>query len=128
STRMNQASRIKELYENYDLPIVLAGDLNAVPGSGRSFFGRYCSRWSRAHSTHIIWQSSLGRLATDYRKYGGSLGNVFPMRGYIYNACQRTWSRGYAQIRSDYDYIQPCSGWVAKSGTDVMLDIIDSLN
>jgi len=33
STRMKQASRIKELYENYDLPIVLAGDLNAVPGS-----------------------------------------------------------------------------------------------
>ena len=30
---MKQASRIKELYENYDLPIVLAGDLNAVPGS-----------------------------------------------------------------------------------------------
>jgi endonuclease/exonuclease/phosphatase family metal-dependent hydrolase len=33
SNRMKQASRIKELYENYDLPIVLAGDLNAVPGS-----------------------------------------------------------------------------------------------
>ncbi len=33
SNRMMQASRIKELYENYDLPIVLAGDLNAVPGS-----------------------------------------------------------------------------------------------
>lgn len=31
--RMMQASRIKELYEDYDLPIILAGDLNAVPGS-----------------------------------------------------------------------------------------------
>jgi endonuclease/exonuclease/phosphatase family metal-dependent hydrolase len=30
---MMQASRIMELYENYDLPIVLAGDLNAVLGS-----------------------------------------------------------------------------------------------
>ena len=33
SNRMMQASRIMELYENYDLPIVLAGDLNAVLGS-----------------------------------------------------------------------------------------------
>jgi len=33
SNRMMQASRIMELYENYDLPIVLAGDLNATPGS-----------------------------------------------------------------------------------------------
>jgi endonuclease/exonuclease/phosphatase family metal-dependent hydrolase len=33
SNRMMQASRISQLYENYDLPIVLAGDLNAVPGS-----------------------------------------------------------------------------------------------
>ena len=33
SNRMKQAERIMELYENYDLPIVLAGDLNAVPGS-----------------------------------------------------------------------------------------------
>ena len=31
--RMMQAKRIVELYENYDLPIVLAGDLNATPGS-----------------------------------------------------------------------------------------------
>jgi len=31
--RIMQASRIKELYEDYDLPIILAGDLNAVPGS-----------------------------------------------------------------------------------------------
>jgi endonuclease/exonuclease/phosphatase family metal-dependent hydrolase len=30
---MMQTKRIMELYENYDLPIVLAGDLNAVPGS-----------------------------------------------------------------------------------------------
>ena len=33
SNRMMQAKRIMELYENYDLPIVLAGDLNATPGS-----------------------------------------------------------------------------------------------
>jgi endonuclease/exonuclease/phosphatase family metal-dependent hydrolase len=31
--RTMQASRIKELYEGYELPIILAGDLNAVPGS-----------------------------------------------------------------------------------------------
>jgi len=31
--RMMQTKRIMELYENYDLPIVLAGDLNAAPGS-----------------------------------------------------------------------------------------------
>jgi len=33
SNRMMQAGRIVELYENFDLPMVLAGDLNAVPGS-----------------------------------------------------------------------------------------------
>jgi len=33
SNRMMQTKRIMELYENYDLPIVLAGDLNAAPGS-----------------------------------------------------------------------------------------------
>jgi endonuclease/exonuclease/phosphatase family metal-dependent hydrolase len=33
SNRMMQTKRIMELYENYDLPIVLAGDLNAMPGS-----------------------------------------------------------------------------------------------
>ena len=33
SNRMMQAERIMELYENYDLPLVLAGDLNATPGS-----------------------------------------------------------------------------------------------
>lgn len=33
SNRMMQAKHIMELYENYDLPIVLAGDLNAAPGS-----------------------------------------------------------------------------------------------
>jgi endonuclease/exonuclease/phosphatase family metal-dependent hydrolase len=30
---MMQAKRIIELYENYELPIILAGDLNAVVGS-----------------------------------------------------------------------------------------------
>jgi endonuclease/exonuclease/phosphatase family metal-dependent hydrolase len=33
SNRMMQAKRIMELYENCDLPIVLAGDLNATTGS-----------------------------------------------------------------------------------------------
>jgi endonuclease/exonuclease/phosphatase family metal-dependent hydrolase len=33
SNRMMQAKRIMELYKNSDLPIVLAGDLNATPGS-----------------------------------------------------------------------------------------------
>ena len=33
SNRIMQTNRIMELYENYDLPIVLAGDLNATPGS-----------------------------------------------------------------------------------------------
>jgi len=33
NNRMNQSRRIKELYENDDLPNILAGDLNAVPGS-----------------------------------------------------------------------------------------------
>jgi endonuclease/exonuclease/phosphatase family metal-dependent hydrolase len=33
SNRMMQAKRIMELYENYDLPMILAGDLNATPGS-----------------------------------------------------------------------------------------------
>ncbi len=33
SNRMMQAKRIIELYENYELPIILAGDLNAVVGS-----------------------------------------------------------------------------------------------
>ena len=33
NNRMNQAGRIKELYQDYDLPVILAGDLNATPGS-----------------------------------------------------------------------------------------------
>jgi endonuclease/exonuclease/phosphatase family metal-dependent hydrolase len=33
SNRMMQAERIMELYENYDLPMIMVGDLNAVPGS-----------------------------------------------------------------------------------------------
>jgi len=33
SNRMMQAKRITELYENSDLPMILAGDLNATPGS-----------------------------------------------------------------------------------------------
>ena len=33
SNRMMQAGRIMELYENYNLPIVLAGDFNATAGS-----------------------------------------------------------------------------------------------
>ncbi|MBW7990963.1 MAG: hypothetical protein FVQ84_13235 [Planctomycetes bacterium] len=33
TNRMNQSNRIKELYQDYDLPIILSGDLNAAPGS-----------------------------------------------------------------------------------------------
>jgi len=33
NNRMMQASRIKELYKDCGLPVILAGDLNAVPGS-----------------------------------------------------------------------------------------------
>ena len=33
NNRMNQARRIKELYQDDGLPIILAGDLNAAPGS-----------------------------------------------------------------------------------------------
>ncbi len=36
SNRMMQASRIMELYENYDLPIVLAGELMQSSGSPRN--------------------------------------------------------------------------------------------
>ena len=32
-SRMMQASHVRELYAGYDLPVILAGDLNAVPGS-----------------------------------------------------------------------------------------------
>jgi endonuclease/exonuclease/phosphatase family metal-dependent hydrolase len=32
-SRMMQAGRIRELYADYNLPVILAGDLNAVPGS-----------------------------------------------------------------------------------------------
>lgn len=33
NNRMNQAGLIKELYQDYDLPVILAGDLNAAPSS-----------------------------------------------------------------------------------------------
>ena len=46
SNRMMQAGRIMELYENYDLPMILAGDLNAVVGSDPiNLLGR---QWSDA--------------------------------------------------------------------------------
>jgi endonuclease/exonuclease/phosphatase family metal-dependent hydrolase len=37
-----------ELYENYDLPIILAGDLNATPGSDP--INLLCEQWSYAAS------------------------------------------------------------------------------
>jgi len=46
SNRMMQANRIIELYENLDLPMVLAGDLNAVPGSEP--INLLCRQWSDA--------------------------------------------------------------------------------
>lgn len=44
NNRMMQASRIAELYENCGLPIILAGDLNAVPGSDP--INLLCGEWS----------------------------------------------------------------------------------
>lgn len=46
NNRMNQSRRIKELYENYGLPIILAGDINAVPGSDP--INLLCKQWSYA--------------------------------------------------------------------------------
>ena len=46
SNRMMQAGRIMELYKNYDLPIVLAGDLNAAAGSDP--INLLCRQWSYA--------------------------------------------------------------------------------
>ena len=46
SNRMMQAKRIMELYENYDIPVVLVGDLNATSGSDPiNLLGR---QWSDA--------------------------------------------------------------------------------
>ena len=46
NNRMMQTNRFMELYENYELPIILAGDLNAVPGSDPiNLLGR---QWSYA--------------------------------------------------------------------------------
>lgn len=44
--RMMQASRIRELYADYGLPIILAGDLNAVPDSDP--IGLLLTEWSYA--------------------------------------------------------------------------------
>jgi endonuclease/exonuclease/phosphatase family metal-dependent hydrolase len=46
NNRMMQTNRFMELYENYELPIILAGDLNAIPGSDPiNLLGR---QWSYA--------------------------------------------------------------------------------
>lgn len=44
--RMMQTSQIMRLYENYDLPIILAGDLNTVPGSDP--INLLCQEWTYA--------------------------------------------------------------------------------
>ncbi|OHB77421.1 MAG: hypothetical protein A2Z25_01250 [Planctomycetes bacterium RBG_16_55_9] len=44
--RMMQARRIEELYADYELPIILAGDLNAVPGSDP--INLLCRQWTCA--------------------------------------------------------------------------------
>jgi len=44
--RMMQAGRINELYADVDLPIILAGDLNAVPGSDP--INLLCRQWTCA--------------------------------------------------------------------------------
>ena len=46
TNRMNQSKRIEELYLDYDLPIILAGDLNAAPGSDP--INLLSSQWSCA--------------------------------------------------------------------------------
>lgn len=46
TNRMMQAKRIAELYENSDLPMILAGDLNAAPGSDP--IDLLCRQWSYA--------------------------------------------------------------------------------
>jgi endonuclease/exonuclease/phosphatase family metal-dependent hydrolase len=46
TNRMMQAKRIAELYENSDLPLILAGDLNATPGSDP--IDLLCQQWSYA--------------------------------------------------------------------------------
>jgi endonuclease/exonuclease/phosphatase family metal-dependent hydrolase len=51
SNRMMQAKRIMELYENSNLPIVLAGDLNSTPGSDPiNFISRQWSDVARGSS------------------------------------------------------------------------------
>jgi endonuclease/exonuclease/phosphatase family metal-dependent hydrolase len=44
TNRMMQARRIMELFGNYDLPMILAGDLNAVPGSEP--INLLCGQWT----------------------------------------------------------------------------------
>ena len=44
--RMKQAGRIVELYADYDLPVIVAGDLNAVPGSDP--IDLLCRHWTCA--------------------------------------------------------------------------------
>jgi endonuclease/exonuclease/phosphatase family metal-dependent hydrolase len=46
TNRMMQARRIVELFDNYDFPMILAGDLNAVPGSEP--INLLCGQWTRA--------------------------------------------------------------------------------
>ncbi|MDT8303594.1 MAG: endonuclease/exonuclease/phosphatase family protein [Sedimentisphaerales bacterium] len=46
NNRMQQAGRIKELYLDNDFPIILAGDLNAPPGSDP--INLLCEQWSYA--------------------------------------------------------------------------------
>jgi endonuclease/exonuclease/phosphatase family metal-dependent hydrolase len=44
--RMMQAGRITELYADVDLPVILAGDLNAIPGSDP--INLLCKQWTCA--------------------------------------------------------------------------------
>ncbi len=50
SSRMMQAGRINELYADCNLPVILAGDLNAVPGSDP--INLLSRQWTRVQQTN----------------------------------------------------------------------------
>ncbi len=67
--RMIQANRIIELYQDYTLPAILAGDLNAVPGSDP--INLLCREWSYADQadTKPTFPSTGPRRKIDYIMY-----------------------------------------------------------
>jgi len=67
--RMMQASQIMDLYATCDLPIILAGDLNAVPGSDP--IKLLCQEWSYAGQANPdpTFPSIEARRKIDYIMY-----------------------------------------------------------